>query len=135
VVKKIVFKKDINSNQPNENKSNVELKSFKRNSDKNSDFTFNEDNITEALKNIIDPELPVSIVDLGLIYNIETVDNNINIKMTLTTPGCSMGSAISRQIENTLYALGAKNVIVEILWDPPWNPNMMSDEAKAKLGM
>ena len=135
MVKKIVFKKDINSNQPNENKSNVELKSFKRNSDKNSDFIFNEDNITEALKNIIDPELPVSIVDLGLIYNIETVDNNINIKMTLTTPGCSMGSAISRQIENTLYALGAKNVIVEILWDPPWNPNMMSDEAKAKLGM
>ncbi len=134
-MKKIVFKKDINSNQPNENKSNVELKSFKRNSDKNSDFIFNEDNITEALKNIIDPELPVSIVDLGLIYNIETVDNNINIKMTLTTPGCSMGSAISRQIENTLYALGAKNVIVEILWDPPWNPNMMSDEAKAKLGM
>ena len=55
--------------------------------------------------------------------------------MTLTTPGCSMGSAISRQIENTLYALGAKNVIIEILWDPPWNPNMMSDEAKAKLGM
>jgi len=134
-VKKIVFKKDINSNQPNENKSNVGLKSFKRNSDKNSDFTFNEDNITEALKNVMDPELPVSIVDLGLIYNIETVDNNINIKMTLTTPGCSMGSAISRQIENTLYALGAKNVIVEILWDPPWNPNMMSDEAKAKLGM
>ncbi len=134
-MKKIVFKKDINSNQPNENKSNVELKSFKRNSDKNSDFTFNEDNITEALKNVMDPELPVSIVDLGLIYNIETVDNNINIKMTLTTPGCSMGSAISRQIENTLYALGAKNVIVEILWDPPWNPNMMSDEAKAKLGM
>ena len=135
MVKKIVFKKDINSNQPNENKSNVGLKSFKRNSDKNSDFIFNEDNITEALKNVMDPELPVSIVDLGLIYNIETVDNNINIKMTLTTPGCSMGSAISRQIENTLYALGAKNVIVEILWDPPWNPNMMSDEAKAKLGM
>ena len=135
MVKKIVFKKDINSNQPNENKSNVELKSFKHNSDKNSDFTFNEDSITEALKNVMDPELPVSIVDLGLIYNIETVDNNINIKMTLTTPGCSMGSAISRQIENTLYALGAKNVIVEILWDPPWNPNMMSDEAKAKLGM
>jgi metal-sulfur cluster biosynthetic enzyme len=134
-VKKIVFKKDINSNQPNENKSNVELKSFKHNSDKNSDFTFNEDSITEALKNVMDPELPVSIVDLGLIYDIETVDNNINIKMTLTTPGCSMGSAISRQIENTLYALGAKNVIVEILWDPPWNPNMMSDEAKAKLGM
>ena len=134
-MKKIVFKKNIKSEQPQEGKSNVELKSFKRNSDKNADFSFNEDNIVEALKNIMDPELPVSIVDLGLIYNIETADNNINIKMTLTTPGCSMGSAISRQIENTLYALGAKNVIIEILWDPPWNPNMMSDEAKAKLGM
>ncbi|HIC77380.1 MAG TPA: DUF59 domain-containing protein [Candidatus Dadabacteria bacterium] len=89
----------------------------------------------EALKNIMDPELPVSIVDLGLIYNIETADNNISVKMTLTTPGCSMGSGIARQVENTLYALGAKNVIVEILWDPPWNPNMMSDEAKTKLGM
>ena len=134
-MKKIVFKKNIKSEQPQEGKSNVELKSFKRNSDKNTDFSFNEDNIVEALKNIMDPELPVSIVDLGLIYNVETADNNINIKMTLTTPGCSMGSAISRQIENTLYALGAKNVIIEILWDPPWNPNMMRDEAKAKLGM
>ena len=134
-MKKIVFKKNIKSEQPQEGKSNVELKSFKRSSDKNTDFSFNEDNIVEALKNIMDPELPVSIVDLGLIYNVETADNNINIKMTLTTPGCSMGSAISRQIENTLYALGAKNVIIEILWDPPWNPNMMSDEAKAKLGM
>ena len=134
-MKKIVFKKNIKSEQPQEGKSNVELKSFKRNSDKNTDFSFNEDNIVEALKNIMDPELPVSIVDLGLIYNVETADNNINIKMTLTTPRCSMGSAISRQIENTLYALGAKNVIIEILWDPPWNPNMMSDEAKAKLGM
>ena len=134
-MKKIVFKKNIKSDQPQESKPNVELKSFKRNSDKNADFSFNEDNIVEALKNIMAPELPVSIVDLGLIYNIETADNNINIKMTLTTPGCSMGSAISRQIENTLYALGAKNVIIEILWDPPWNPNMMSDEAKAKLGM
>ena len=135
MTKKIVFKKNIKSEQPQEGKSNVELKSFKRNIDKNTDFSFNEDNIVEALKNIMDPELPVSIVDLGLIYNVETADNNINIKMTLTTPGCSMGSAISRQIENTLYALGAKNVIIEILWDPPWNPNMMSDEAKAKLGM
>ena len=133
--RQMCIRDSIKSEQPQEGKSNVELKSFKRNSDKNTDFSFNEDNIVEALKNIMDPELPVSIVDLGLIYNVETADNNINIKMTLTTPGCSMGSAISRQIENTLYALGAKNVIIEILWDPPWNPNMMSDEAKAKLGM
>ena len=83
----------------------------------------------------MDPELPVSIVDLGLIYNVETADNNIDIKMSLTSPGCYMGSAITRQVENVLYALGAKTVLVEIIWDPPWNPNMMSEEAKNKLGM
>ena len=55
--------------------------------------------------------------------------------MSLTTPGGSMGSAITRQVENVLYALGAKTVLVEIIWDPPWNPNMMSEEAKNKLGM
>ena len=58
------------------------------------------------LKTLADPEF-VSIVDLGLIYNVETADNNIDIKMSLTTSGCSMGSAITRQVENVLYALGA----------------------------
>ena len=134
-MKKIVFKKNINSPQPAHNTSNIQLKSFKREDRNENNFAFTQENILEALKNVMDPELPVSIVDLGLVYNVETVNNNINIKMTLTTPGCSMGSAIAGQVENILYALGAKNVIVEILWDPPWNPNMMSDEAKAKLGM
>ena len=100
-----------------------------------SDFKFTPETVLDALKNVMDPELPVSIVDLGLIYNVETADNNIDIKMSLTTPGCSMGSAITRQVENVLYALGAKTVLVEIIWDPPWNPNMMSEEAKNKLGM
>ncbi len=134
-MKNIIFKKKINSEESTQNTSNVQLKSFKRESSNDNEFTFTQDKVMEALKNIMDPELPVSIVDLGLIYNIETADNNISVKMTLTTPGCSMGSGIARQVENTLYALGAKNVIVEILWDPPWNPNMMSDEAKTKLGM
>ena len=110
------------------------MTSFKKES-KDSNFLFTEEIVIDALKNVMDPELPVSIVDLGLIYSVETADNNINIKMTLTTPGCSMGSAISKQAENVLYALGAKNVLIEIVWDPPWNPNMMSDEAKQKLGM
>ena len=134
-MKKIIFKKNISSNQSTQNTSNVQLKSFKREGSNDNEFTFTQGNVLEALKNVMDPELPVSIVDLGLIYNVETVDNNISIKMTLTTPGCSMGNTISRQVENTLYALGAKNVIVEIISDPPWNPNMISDEAKAKLGM
>lgn len=134
-MKKIVFKKDINSTTNSSSTSNVELTSFKKKEKQESDYTFTSETVLDALKNVMDPELPVSIVDLGLIYNVETADNNIDIKMSLTTPGCSMGSAITRQVENVLYALGAKTVIVEIIWDPPWNPNMMSDEAKNKLGM
>ncbi|MBT6795473.1 DUF59 domain-containing protein [bacterium] len=134
-MKKIVFKKDINSTTNSPSTSNVELTSFKKKEKQESDYTFTSETVLDALKNVMDPELPVSIVDLGLIYNVETADNNIDIKMSLTTPGCSMGSAITRQVENVLYALGAKTVIVEIIWDPPWNPNMMSDEAKNKLGM
>ena len=134
-MKKIVFKKDINSTTNSPSTSNVELTSFKKKEKQESDYTFTPETVLDALKNVMDPELSVSIVDLGLIYNVETADNNIDIKMSLTTPGCSMGSAITRQVENVLYALGAKTVIVEIIWDPPWNPNMMSDEAKNKLGM
>ena len=134
-MKKIVFKKDINSPNNENSNSKVELTSFKNKEKKESDFKFTPETVLEALKNVMDPELPVSIVDLGLIYNVETADNNIDIKMSLTTPGCSMGSAITRQVENVLYALGAKTVLVEIIWDPPWNPNMMSEEAKNKLGM
>ena len=134
-MKKIVFKKDINSPNNENSNSKVELTSFKNKEKKESDFKFSPETVLDALKNVMDPELPVSIVDLGLIYNVETADNNIDIKMSLTTPGCSMGSAITRQVENVLYALGAKTVLVEIIWDPPWNPNMMSEEAKNKLGM
>ena len=134
-MKKIVFKKDINSPNSENSNSKVELTSFKNKEKKESDFKFTPETVLDALKNVMDPELPVSIVDLGLIYNVETADNNIDIKMSLTTTGCSMGSAITRQVENVLYALGAKTVLVEIIWDPPWNPNMMSEEAKNKLGM
>mgnify|MGYP001480406187 CR=1 FL=1 len=134
-MKKILFKKNINEDKGADNSSNIKMKSFKKDKKENQDFSFDEEKVIDALKNVMDPELPVSIVDLGLIYNVDVVDNNIKIQMTLTTPGCSMGSMISSQVENTLYALGAKNVIVEVIWDPPWNPNMMSEEAKIKLGM
>ncbi len=132
-MKKIIFKKNINDAETKKD-SEVKLTNFNK-KEKESDFIFTESTVLDALKNVMDPELPVSIVDLGLIYSVQTEDNNISIKMTLTTPGCSMGNAISKQAENVLYALGAKNVIIEIIWDPPWNPNMMSDEAKSKLGM
>lgn len=90
----------------------------------------------EALKQVNDPELPVDIVSLGLIYDVIIAeDNDVHIKMTLTTPGCSMGRHIAMQVEQALQDAGANDVLVEIIWDPPWNPEMVSDEAKQRLGI
>ena len=90
----------------------------------------------EALKQVNDPELPVDIVSLGLIYNVVIAeDNDVHIKMTLTTPGCSMGRHIAMQVEEALQDAGANDVLVEIVWDPPWNSEMVTDEAKQRLGI
>lgn len=95
-----------------------------------------EEEVYQSLLNVYDPEIPVSIVDLGLIYDVQiSSGNNVNIKMTLTTPGCGMGAMIASQAEQAVKDLGANNVLVEVVWDPPWNPDMISDEAKQKLGI
>jgi len=94
-----------------------------------------EELVLESLKQVRDPELPVDIVNLGLIYDISLSGRNVLVKLTLTTPGCHMARTICEQAERVVKTAGAKDVMVEIVWDPPWNPDMMSDEAKAKLGM
>ncbi len=95
-----------------------------------------QDIVYASLKEVYDPEIPVSIVDLGLIYDvIISSGSNVNIKMTLTTPGCGMGAMIAQQAEDAVRGAGADNVLVEVVWDPPWNPDMMSDEAREKLGI
>tara|TARA_B100001964_G_C13997299_1_gene493345 strand:+ start:30 stop:566 length:537 start_codon:yes stop_codon:yes gene_type:complete len=102
---------------------------------------FDEDLIWEQLKTCYDPEIPVNIVDLGLIYNLdyeEISENNyyIKIKMTLTAPGCGMGPAIASDAESKVKGLSfVKDVLVEVVWDPVWNQEMMTEEAKLKLGM
>ena len=120
-------------NQPSSNEGVTFKKFDKKKSDDKVELT--EQMIYDALKNVYDPELPVSIVDLGLIYDTKISGNNVNIKMTLTTPGCGMGGMIASQAEMAVKDIGADNVLVEIIWDPPWNPDMMSDEAKQKLGI
>ncbi len=95
---------------------------------------FTEDKVLDLLSNIYDPELPVDIVNLGLIYSVKISESNINIIMTLTSPGCPASNEIISNVSNTLYANGASEVNVEITWEPPWNPNMMSEEAKAGMG-
>jgi len=95
------------------------------------------EDIRNALKNCYDPELPVNIVDLGLVYDIQVRDDNsVYVKMTLTAPGCPVGFFITEQIKEAVMTLveGVKDVEVDLVFDPPWNPERMSDEAKTILG-
>ena len=91
--------------------------------------------IIEVLKTCFDPEIPIDLWNLGLIYNIEIKKQNVNILMTLTTPGCTMAEVIAQDIKIKLSNLnGINDVNVEITFDPIWEPKMMTDYAKKKLG-
>ncbi len=95
-----------------------------------------EDVVTEALKEVYDPELHYNIVDLGLVYDVEIKDGAVHILMTLTTPACPIGPMVIEQIqENVGLVPGVKDVDVEITFDPLWSPDMMSEEARADLGL
>ena len=130
-MKKII---KINASTPASENKGVTFKKFDK-KEKSEAVELTEEKIKAALSNVYDPELPVSIVDLGLIYDTKISGNNVNLKMTLTTPGCGMGSMIAGQAEMALKEIGADNVLIEVIWDPPWNPDMMSDKAKEKLGV
>ncbi len=93
--------------------------------------------VIEALKDIYDPEIPVNIYDLGLIYDVEiTPENHALVKMTLTTPNCPVAESMPGEIELRVGSVpGVGHAEVELVWDPPWDPQKMSDEAKLELGM
>lgn len=96
-----------------------------------------KEKIIDALKNVYDPEIPINIVDLGLIYDINYDEDNgkVYVKMTLTAPGCPMGNYILRDVEMVIREVeGVRDVEIEITYDPPWSPEMMSSEAKKDLG-
>lgn len=100
-----------------------------------------EQSIDAALRTCYDPEIPVNIVDLGLIYDTRitaTGDgaSRVDVKMTLTAPGCGMGAAIAADAEDKIRSLaGVSYALVEVVWDPPWNPRMISEEGRKKLGI
>ena len=102
---------------------------------------YDEKHVWDILKTCYDPEIPVNIVDLGLVYDLksskeESGKYNITIKMTLTAPGCGMGPVIAQDVESKVLSLNfVKDVLVEVVWEPLWNQNMMTEEAKLKLGM
>lgn len=95
-----------------------------------------EDEIIEILKMIYDPEIPVNIVDLGLIYSINIQDKTLIIQMTLTNPACPVAGEFPKIVENHLYNLKQfDNIHVELVFEPPWTTEKMSDAAKLQLGI
>jgi len=95
------------------------------------------DEVREALKAVVDPEIGIDLVNLGLIYDVAVNDNNITVKMTLTGPGCPVGPMLQSQVYGIAAGMpGARNVQVDIVWTPPWDPRTMaSEEAKDILGI
>jgi metal-sulfur cluster biosynthetic enzyme len=94
------------------------------------------DAVYEVLKNVYDPELGLNIVDLGLVYEVDvTPEGDVDIQYTLTTMGCPIGPMIEDQMRALLTEIGVREVRPEMVIRPPWTPEMMSDEAKASLGI
>jgi probable FeS assembly SUF system protein SufT len=102
--------------------------------------TFSEELVWEQLKTVYDPEIPVNIVDLGLIYSCEITPHEqagkkIDVKMSMTAPGCGMGNVLKADVESKLARLPeVREVNVQVVFDPPWNPGLMSEAAKLQLG-
>ncbi|MDE0344129.1 MAG: iron-sulfur cluster assembly protein [Deltaproteobacteria bacterium] len=95
-----------------------------------------KEQVYEALQDCYDPEIPVSIVELGLVYDVEVADDTVEVKMTLTAPGCGMGGMIAANAESLIREIpGVKDASVDLVWDPPWDPSRISEEARQKLGI
>ena len=95
-----------------------------------------EEQVLESLKNVIDPELGINIVDLGLVYDVAVEDGTLRVEYTLTTMGCPIGPLIESQMQQTISGIeGVDDFEAEMVFTPPWTPDKMSEEAKAALGM
>jgi metal-sulfur cluster biosynthetic enzyme len=95
-----------------------------------------EQEVWNQLRNCYDPEIPLNIVDLGLIYDVAMEGSRIDVKMTLTAPGCHMGGQIAGDVQSKLLALDqVEEANVELVWDPPWHQSMISVEGRRKLGL
>lgn len=95
-----------------------------------------EDKIYELLKTVIDPEVDVNVVDLGLIYDIKINGNDVEVVMTLSTPGCPLGDTIMENISQVIVAnIPDVKVDVQLVWEPAWTPELISPEGKVALGM
>jgi len=95
-----------------------------------------KDKIIDEIRKIYDPEIPVNIYELGLIYDIEVSGKKVKIKMTLTTPNCPVAESLPKEVkESAMQVEEIDEVDLELVWDPPWNKDMMSDAAKLELNL
>ena len=95
-----------------------------------------KEQVIDVLHTCYDPEIPVNLVDLGLIYDVQIDDDRVNVVMTLTARGCPAHSFISEDVRAHLaQILGVESVHVQVVWDPPWDPSRLSDAAKKQLGL
>ncbi len=95
-----------------------------------------EQEIWDRLRNCYDPEIPLNIVDLGLIYDVAIEGSKIDVKMTLTAPGCHMGGQIAADVQSKLLSIEQiEEANVELVWDPPWHQSMISTDGRKKLGL
>lgn len=95
-----------------------------------------EQQIWEALRNCYDPEIPLNIVDLGLVYDVVLEGDRVDVKLTLTAPGCHLGGQIAADVQAKLLSLeNVEEANVELVWDPPWHQSMISAEGRQRLGL
>ncbi len=98
--------------------------------------TLTKEKVIDALKEVYDPEIPVNVVDLGLIYDVDLDEGDVSVNMTLTAAGCGMGPYIAQQAEWAISEIdGVEDVKVELVFDPPWSPDRITDDGKKLLGI
>jgi FeS assembly SUF system protein len=101
-----------------------------------SPATADEGKVWAMLRNCYDPEIPLNIVDLGLVYDVAVKGDQVQIRMTLTAPGCPMAGQMAEDVQNKVLTIeGVEEVKVELVWEPPWNQGMMSEAGKLELGL
>lgn len=131
----------VNGNLMQISAENIDALGFEIEKNKNvTSDQFSENLIWDQLKTCYDPEIPVNIVELGLIYDLTVKESEtgkiITVKMTLTAPGCGMGPVISDEVDRKIRSIsGVEDVLVELVWEPQWTQNMMSEAAQLELGV
>ena len=115
----------------------IDSEIISKNDNNASKLLFNNDDLITALKTVYDPEIPVDIFELGLIYEVNIDDNfDVQVQMTLTSPNCPVAESMPKEVEDKVKAVfGVNSAKVNIVFDPPWDKNMISEEAKLDLGM